>query len=314
MNQIGKVSIPLQIVAQLPSPFLPGSHAGSYWTVTCGRYAGPEVSAPSRHPQGSLVALFFNHRQARGMNTSLHQSPESERTDSEETVPVAVLDQLATSLAALARQLEHEHDTAHTLQGIVRTAIDLIPGAQEASISVVSGRRVVVPQAASSEMARKIDAVQTATGQGPCLDAIYEQATVRVPDMANETRWPAFAAKAHGLGAGSMLSFQLFVEGDNLGSLNLFSPEPHAFSEESEHVGLLFASHAAVALADRQAQDQLEFALSTRDIIGQAKGILMERHKITGDAAFRLLSQVSQEHNMKLRDVANRVVSDYGQH
>jgi len=101
-----------------------------------------------------------------------------------------------------------------------------------------------------------------------------------------------------------MLSFQLYVEGDNLGALNLYSREPNAFDDESEHIGLLFASHAAVAFADAQKLDQLNSAVETRDLIGQAKGILMERYQISAEQAFRVLTRVSQQRNRKLRDLA----------
>lgn len=105
-----------------------------------------------------------------------------------------------------------------------------------------------------------------------------------------------------------MLSFQLYVEGDNLGALNLYSHTPNGFDEESERVGLLFASHAAIAFAGVQAQEQLAVSLGTRDLIGQAKGILMERHHLTGLQAFAVLTRISQDTNRKLRDVAAELV------
>jgi hypothetical protein len=126
--------------------------------------------------------------------------------------------------------------------------------------------------------------------------------------MRTETRWPRFAQRAFHAGAGSMLSFQLYVEGDNLGALNLYARQPGAFDDESEHVGLLFAAHAAGAYAGAQKQDQLIAAMATRDLIGQAKGILMERYKISGDRAFSLLIRVSQNTHRKLRDVADELV------
>ena len=180
-------------------------------------------------------------------------------------IPTLSPELLAVSLADLARSLESEHSTELILERIVQSAIDLIPGVQDASISLVVNRKIVNAQASSSEMARQIDIVQTETGEGPCLDAIYEQTTVRVPDMEAEQRWPHFAQRAFELGAGSMLSFQLYVAGNTLGALNLFSSHPAAFSDESEHVGLLFAAHAAVAYAGLRIQQQLSNALAARD-------------------------------------------------
>ena len=105
-----------------------------------------------------------------------------------------------------------------------------------------------------------------------------------------------------------MLSFQLWVDSDNLGALNLYSTHANAFNDESEHIGLLFAAHAAVAYAAVHRQDYLHQAMETRDLIGQAKGILMERHHITGDRAFLALTRISQDTNRRLRDVAAELV------
>ena len=227
----------------------------------------------------------------------------------EPTASPAELDQLAHQLSELARTLEAEDDTDAMLDELVSAAVAQIPGVDEGSISVVVARRDVSSQSPSSDLPARVDALQTETGQGPCLDAVYQEKVVRVPDMASETRWPKFARRAAEAGAASMLSFQLWVEGDNLGALNLYGRTPKAFSEESEQVGLLFVSHAAVAMASAQRRDQLIAGLATRDLIGQAKGILMERHKIDAQRAFSLLVRVSQQRNRKLRDVASELTA-----
>jgi transcriptional regulator with GAF, ATPase, and Fis domain len=198
-----------------------------------------------------------------------------------------------------------EQDTPHaTLVEVVRAAVELVPGCEDASVSLVQRRRTVSSDAASGELPRRIDALQEELKEGPCIDAAFLDATVRVDDLATETRWPRFAADALSVGAASMLCFQLFVEGDNLGALNLYGHEPNNFTEESEHVGLLFVSHAAVAMAGAQKHDQMVAGLATRDLIGQAKGILMERYKIDAQKAFSLLVRASQHRNLKLRDLA----------
>ncbi len=217
-------------------------------------------------------------------------------------------DELAMRLSALARDLQRQEDPHDTLLGVVRAAVELIPGVEEGSISVVLGRREVRSEVPSGELPRAVDAVQNEVGQGPCLDAAFKQQTVRVTNMSREQRWPKFAARALEAGAASMLSFQLYVEGDNLGALNLYSSQPNAFDDESEHVGLLFASHAAIAYAAAQKHSGLQQAVATRQLIGQAQGILMERHKITGDQAFALLVRHSQQENIKLRELSERLV------
>lgn len=217
-------------------------------------------------------------------------------------------DELALRLSELARTLEQQVDPHETLRSVVAAAVELIPGTDEGSVSVVAGRRHVHSEAASSELPEKVDALQVEVGQGPCLDALYEQQTVRVPDLCQDQRWPKFSRRAAELGAGSMLTFQLYVEGDNLGALNLYAAQPGAFDDESEHVGLMFAAHASVAYAAARQQSQMQASVETRDLIGTAKGILMERFSLTPDRAFALLVRASQDGNTKLRDVAERLV------
>ena len=217
-------------------------------------------------------------------------------------------DELASLFSSFARNAQKQDDPHSTLVEIVRAAVELVPGCDSGSISVVQGRRKVTSEAASGELSRIVDSLQEETGQGPCLDAAYEQETVRVPDMASEQRWPRFTAKALAAGAAGMLSMQLYVEGDNLGALNLVSRQPWAFDDESEHTGLLFAAHAAIAYAAAQKQAKLTRTIETRQLIGQAQGILMERHKITADRAFNVLVKASQQENLKLREVADRLV------
>ena len=215
---------------------------------------------------------------------------------------------LVSALAELARRMQQQEDSEATLEKVVEAAIALVPGAEEGSISVVTDRKKVQSWAASNDLPREVDELQGEVGEGPCLDAVFEQDVVSVPDMAGEQRWPRFAARAAEAGAASMLSFQLFIDAGDLGAMNLYSREPHAFDEESQRVGLPLAAHAAVALARVQEREQLLTAMNSRDLIGQAQGILMERHKITADQAFQLLARASQDRNVKLRDLAEELI------
>ena len=235
--------------------------------------------------------------------------PSNRGMPSEQDEGTADVNVLADQLGELARSLQLQRDTEEMLNELVTAAVRLIPGVDEASISVVTDRREVSSRLPTGELPARVDALQEETGQGPCLDAMYDQHTLRVSDMAHEQRWPRFAARAAQAGAASMLSIQLWVEGDNLGALNLYSRRVDAFDDESEQVGLLFASHAAVAFAGAHEMTNMRVALATRDLIGQAKGILMERYKVTGDQAFRLLVKVSNDNNLSLRAVAENLTS-----
>jgi GAF domain-containing protein len=219
---------------------------------------------------------------------------------------------LADLMSRTARRLQEEHgDVESTLQAITATAITVVPNAEECSISYVIGRTKVEPRASTSDLPRELDALQERLEQGPCLDAVWEQEVVRVDDVAAEDRWPEFARQASERGVGSMICYQLFVQGNQLGALNLYASRAGSFDDESQDIGHMFAAHAAVAVAGAEHEENLRSAVSSRDVIGQAKGILMERHKLTADQAFGVLARVSQELNRKLGDIA-REVSDTG--
>ena len=210
-------------------------------------------------------------------------------------------------LATIARSL-HTGSVHETLQLIVDYAVATVPGCEHAGITIVHGRKISTP-AASDAVALRLDAVQFEVGQGPCLDAISEEQTFISDDLATESRWPLFSSRAHAeTGVTSMLGLRLFARDRTMGALNLLSSHKAAFSDESLSIGALFASLAAVALNAAQTEEGLQLALKSRDVIGQAMGILMERHRITHDDAFQRLSVASQSLNVRLRDVAEQIV------
>jgi len=230
-------------------------------------------------------------------------------SDSDLGVAAGPTHDLAAVMSRTARRLQEEHgDVEGTLQAITATAVEVVPHAEECGISYVVGRRKVEPRASTSDLPRELDALQERIGQGPCLESVWEQEVVRVDDVGADDRWPEFGRQAAELGVGSMMCFWLFVEGDWLGGLNLYARTPDAFDDESQEIGQMFAAHAAVAVAGAEHEENLRAAVSNRDAIGQAKGILMERHEITADQAFGVLPRVSQELNRKLADVTREVI------
>ncbi|WP_231851663.1 GAF and ANTAR domain-containing protein [Modestobacter italicus] len=213
-------------------------------------------------------------------------------------------------MSSVARQLQEEHgDVEATLQIITAVAAATVPGVDECGITYVVGRQQLEPRAWTSELPQMADALQDRLREGPCLDAVWENAVVRVDDLETETRWPRFTREAGALGVGSMLCFQLFVQADVLGALNLYSRGPSAFDDESMDVGLMFAGHAAVALAGAEHEADLRGGMTHRDLIGQAKGILMERHRLTADQAFGVLVHTSSVTNRKVRDIAEELTT-----
>lgn len=215
---------------------------------------------------------------------------------------------VADTFAEVARSLAEQEGLHPTLQRIVELAVESVPSADHAAVSLVRARRRVETVASTGDLPQQVDAVQYETAQGPCLDAIWDQDVVRVDDTSDTERWPDFAARACELGVLSMLSFRLFVEGDTAGAINLYSSERKAFDDDDERVGHVFAAHAALAWDHEKEVDGLRTAVATRTLIGQATGVVMATRKVGAEEAFALLRTSSQHRNVKLRDVAQEVV------
>jgi transcriptional regulator with GAF, ATPase, and Fis domain len=215
---------------------------------------------------------------------------------------------LARSLEEAARGLlerGEEDGVEHTLGLVVRGAIHTVPHVEQAGISLVERGGRVEAYVPSSEVVRELDELQNELQEGPCLDSIwYEQRTL-IDDMDRaKDRWPRYASAARERGIGSLMSFQLFAEHGSAGALNLYSGEPEVFDESTADAGRLFAAQAALVLHGAQRIQGLHVALENRDVIGQAKGILMERFGIGQQQAFSMLVESSQNTNLKLVRVA----------
>lgn len=212
---------------------------------------------------------------------------------------------LAHQLAALVEDLQQDPSHQGVLDRTVAAAVELVPGAQHAGVCLVRAGRRVGPASASSELVLRLDELQADTGEGPCWDAALHQRTTRVADVGAEVeRWPALATRARALGTVSVLCLHVRSGGRGVGALKLLSEEPGAFDADAERVAALLAVHAGRAIADAHQLENLRLGLAHRDVIGQAKGILMERHRITADQAFALLASTSQHTNRKLHEVA----------
>ncbi|WP_046470860.1 GAF and ANTAR domain-containing protein [Allosalinactinospora lopnorensis] len=210
--------------------------------------------------------------------------------------------------ATIARDLLDQGSVQNVLDGIVKLAVKTIDGCEEAGVLLIDRRKhTYETPAATGELVQESDRAQYECNEGPCLDAARYERSFHVEDMAQETRWPAYRPRALGLGIRSLMGFELFTHNGVLGALDLYSRAPSAFDEHSREIGWVFASHAAVAIAGAQREDTLRHGYATRQEIGEAVGILMERYKLTSQQAFDVLKKASMESNTKLRDVARRV-------
>ncbi|MEU9627405.1 GAF and ANTAR domain-containing protein [Streptomyces luteogriseus] len=216
----------------------------------------------------------------------------------------------AEEMALLARSLLKQDSVQQTLDEIAVSAVKLVDGCDAAGILAVrKGRAVTL--ASYGDMVVESDRRQGELGEGPCFDLARrtdEDRVFRVADMTlPQPDWPRYAEAARELGIGSMTGVLLYTHEEDFGALNLYARRPGTFTEDIATAGWLLASHAAVALADARTIDQLEHALETRHAIGEAMGMLRERHGMSDEEAFSVLRRISQNHNIKLRDVAQRI-------
>ena len=222
----------------------------------------------------------------------------------------------AEALERLGRLSLRDLSMEELLQTVADLTKTVMPGHTEVSVSLLV-KDSPTTVASTGQLATDLDERQYNRDHGPCLHAARTGELTEIVDTRTDSRWPDYTPRAAEHGALSSLSVPLTVEEDEqvTGALNIYAREPHAFDEESRSAATKFAPYAAVAAGNlyayrsaRDMADNLQVALETRAVIDQAKGILMERHRLTADQAFQLLAQASMHSNTKVRDVADHFV------
>jgi hypothetical protein len=214
--------------------------------------------------------------------------------------------------AAIGRELTALEDTQSVFTTLSQAAVQRVPGAQLAGITIGRGG-VFKTVGATSDVANRIDAIQYDLGSGPCVDAIVHNTVFRADDLRADQRWPEFGQLAFAAeGIVSMLSLRIYVEGDEsvVAGLNMYSTETAAFGESASVIAVLLATHGAIAVvaaAAREKAANLKIALRTSREIGVAMGIIMTRQKVDREQAFDLLRIASQHGHRKLAAVATEV-------
>jgi GAF domain-containing protein len=218
-----------------------------------------------------------------------------------------------STVEQLVRTLRVPADDADDLLArIVAEAVRIVPATRDAGVIVIDPDRKLRTVSTTGPVPRHLDELQMQLGTGPCLTAARKQIVVRMHDIAADTRWAPYRRAALECEVGSMLCVPLYVDDQTLGTLSLYGDRPDAFREGAEPVARMLAALSAVAVAETRLRARMERALANRDLIGQAKGILMHRHGIRSDEAFEMLRIWSQRTNSKLLAVADRVVETGG--
>jgi GAF domain-containing protein len=225
------------------------------------------------------------------------------------------LEDLTAVLAQMGAVVLSAETIDTTIELVTTLAAETIPSTTGAGVTLIDarGKRSV---AASDPMVERADTLQYQFDSGPCLTAWRDQVTVRIDDTDGETRWPQWTAAVAELDMRAMLSVPLVTRGTAIGAIKVYSGQPGAYNARAEHLLELFAQQAAILLSNTQAladarrlSAQLTEALDNRDIIGQAKGVLIAQGAANDKAAFAMLAAASQRSNTKLTEVARRVIA-----
>jgi transcriptional regulator with GAF, ATPase, and Fis domain len=215
---------------------------------------------------------------------------------------------LAEALTVAVQEIDTRRELPEILQALLGTAQPSLPGVDHVGISVTHSDRQVETLAATDDLVQQLDKLQYQLNEGPCLDAIRQDGVVVVSRAELEARWPSFMDQAAMLGLRSQMSLRLYVETETLGGLNLYSTQADHIDRDVQHIAQMFAWHAALALGKARFEEAMSVGMASRQRIGQAVGILMERYELVEDRAFAYLARVLQTSNIKLREVADEVV------
>ena len=215
-------------------------------------------------------------------------------------------DRYAEEFAELALAL-HDVTVEETVEKVLEFTLKAI-GCDFAGVIFVHGKSHIETAAATDPIVAKLDAMQMEVGEGPDVSVLEDRLSVIIDDTHTEHRWPNWSARVYDAGIRSLLSVRMYTDEETMGTLNAYSRKPGAFDIDDQAVAHVLARHAAVALGNARKIENLWLAVDARKRIGQAQGILMERFDLSADQAFAVLLRYSQDNNVKLRVVADRLV------
>ncbi|MFD1825707.1 MULTISPECIES: GAF and ANTAR domain-containing protein [Mumia] len=210
-------------------------------------------------------------------------------------------------LLEIVEELHTADSPQETAEQVIKYLCEILE-MDHAAVTMIRGRGRLETVAATGDVAVKADELQIELGEGPCLSDSWDQ-TLRSGDLGEEKRWPRWASAVADLGHTSLLGVSLAPDNKRIGVVSLYSTERRFFDEDDAALAHMFARHAALAIAKAEHQANLGYALDARKLIGQAQGILMERFDLDDTRAFEVLRRYSQHHNLKLRTVAEMLVS-----
>src|SRR3954452_25293392 len=219
--------------------------------------------------------------------------------------------EFAQSIAEAARSVNQPRTLDDTLQTIVEVACNSVPGFDQVGISTLQREGTVKTRECIGALVQRLDEIQYGLGEGPCAEALRGIDVVSVSSLRDEQRWPHYVPQARAMGVRSQLAVKLYLDQGTLGGINFYSTVSDDVSPDVEALARLFATHSAIALGLARERANLNEALQSRKMIGQAIGIIMERYDMNEDRAFAFLVRASSHANIKLRAIAQELVDQH---
>lgn len=223
---------------------------------------------------------------------------------------------IASALTDAARAIDGQQTLDQTLDAIVRAAQQTVPGFDHVGISVTGKGNghpgTIETRAGTGRLVWEVDELQYKLGEGPCYDAIVNGGITVMDDVATEARWPRYVDEVARLGLRAQMGLQLYTDEGALGGLNFYAAEP-GIDPDAIQLADLFAAHAAIALGRSRHAHQLKESVASRQAIGTAVGIVMERYRLSEDRAFQFLVRASSTSNIRLRAIAEEIVASTNQ-
>jgi hypothetical protein len=216
---------------------------------------------------------------------------------------------ITAALKSAAELAQQKPSLQETLDGIVTHAAEALPGFAHVGLSTTEQRGKVVTHAATTPLVRELDSLQYALEEGPCVDTLRGEHLVSAPTIRHDQRWPTYVPRAVQMGLRSQLAMRLYIdEAGAVGGLNLYSTSTEDISEDAVAVADMFAAHASLAFGQARRLSSMADALESRQRIGVAIGVLMERYQLNEERATAFLWRASSTSNTKVREVAEEIV------
>ncbi|MCW2819881.1 MAG: hypothetical protein JWR42_2668 [Marmoricola sp.] len=220
--------------------------------------------------------------------------------------------EIAAALNQVAREAGSRSGLGDVLSTLTLGAVEAFPDIEYAGISITHRGGRIETLAATDNLVLELDDLQYQHHEGPCYDSITDQPVVLTEYARHEQRWPHYIPAAIKLGLRSQLGLRLYTDDRTMGGLNLYSTSTDTISDDTVMLAEVFATYATAALQRARTEEDMASALSTRQLIGQATGITMERYGLDETKAFAYLLRASSTTNVKLRDLARTLVDGAG--